>query len=295
MAGGAGGSAVTIERILVVGAGTMGHGIAQVAAVAGYRASLFDVDPAVVEKGFTAVRASLEKMVAKGKLPADQRDAALGRLSAAPKDLATAAKEADLVVEAVPERLELKQQVFRTLGNAAPAHAILATNTSSLPVGEIARASGRPGRVLGMHFFNPVPVMALLEVVRTDDTLPDVLAAVQEVGKRMGKTVVTVKDSPGFATSRLGIALGMEAIRMVEEGVASPQDIDVAMELGYGHPMGPLKLTDFVGLDVRLGIAEHLARTLDDRRFRPPELLRRMVKEGKLGKKSGQGFYEWKS
>jgi 3-hydroxybutyryl-CoA dehydrogenase len=282
-----------IERILVVGAGAMGHGIAQVAGMAGYRVALFDVDAAVVEKGLGSVKASLEKMVAKGKVLPATRDQALTRISTAPKELAEAAKVVDLVIEAVPEKLELKQRIFEELGKAAPAKAILATNTSSLPVAKIAEASGRPERVLGMHFFNPVPIMELLEIVRTDRTDADVLATVQAAGKQMGKTVVTVKDSPGFATSRLGIALGLEAIRMVEEGVASAQDIDVAMKLGYGHPMGPLQLTDFVGLDVRLGIAEHLAKTLDDRRFAPPELLRRMVKEGKLGKKSGQGFYPW--
>jgi 3-hydroxybutyryl-CoA dehydrogenase len=284
---------MAIERILVVGSGAMGHGIAQVAAVAGYRASLYDVDPAAVEKAMAAIRGSLEKMVSKEKITPAARDQALGRLAAAPKDLAAAAREADLVVEAAPERLDLKRKIFGTLGASAPEDAILATNTSSLPVTEIAMSAGRSERVVGMHFFNPVPLMALLEIVRTDVTAPDVLAQVQEVGKRMGKTVVLVKDSPGFATSRLGIALGLEAIRMVEEGVASAEDIDTAMQLGYGHPMGPLKLTDFVGLDVRLGIAEHLARTLDDRRFAPPDLLRRLVREGKLGKKSGQGFYAW--
>jgi 3-hydroxybutyryl-CoA dehydrogenase len=271
----------------------MGHGIAHVAALAGFRASLFDVDGAVVQKALGSVRANLEKGVAKGKVTAEARDAALARLGAAPGDLGAAAAAADLVVEAVPERLELKQRIFATLGQRAPAHAILATNTSSLPVTEIAKASGRPAQVIGMHFFNPVPIMDLLEVVRTDATSSDVLQATTDVGRRMGKTVIVVKDSPGFATSRLGLALGLEAIRMVEEGVASAADIDTAMKLGYRHPMGPLELTDLVGLDVRLGIAEHLSRTLDDRRFEPPALLRRLVAEGRLGKKAGRGFHEW--
>jgi 3-hydroxybutyryl-CoA dehydrogenase len=284
---------VQIQKILVVGAGAMGHGIAQVAAQAGYQASLYDVDAVVVAKALASVRGNLEKGVAKGKLTAEAKDAALSRLSAAPTDLAAAASSVDLVVEAVPERIELKQRIFATLGASAPKHAILATNTSSLPVAEIAKASGHPDRVVGMHFFNPVHIMELLELVRTDATAPAVVEAAREAGKRMGKTVIVVKDSPGFATSRLGLALGLEAIRMVEEGVASAEDIDTAMKLGYRHPMGPLELTDHVGLDVRLGIAEHLAKVLDDRRFEPPALLRRLVKEGRLGKKSGRGFYEW--
>jgi 3-hydroxybutyryl-CoA dehydrogenase len=264
-----------------------------VAAAAGDRTRLYDVDPAVVARGLAAVRANLDKGVEKGKTSPEERDAALGRLSAAPSDLGAAAAEADLIVEAVPESLELKRSIFATLGETAPPHAILATNTSSLPVAQVAEASGRPARVVGMHFFNPVHLMKLLELVRTDATSDGVVDVARAVGERMGKTVVVVKDSPGFATSRLGLALGLEAIRMVEEGVASPQDIDTAMELGYRHPMGPLKLTDLVGLDVRLGIAEHLAQALDERRFDPPALLRRMVAEGKLGRKSGQGFYEW--
>jgi 3-hydroxybutyryl-CoA dehydrogenase len=285
----------SIQNVLVVGAGAMGHGIAHVAALAGMRASLYDVDPTVVEKALGSVRSNLEKGVAKGKVTADARDAALGRLRAAPSDLGAAAAEADLVVEAVPEKIELKQRIFATLGERAPEHAILATNTSSLPVTEIAKASGRGSQVSGMHFFNPVHVMELLEVVKTETTSADVVQAAVDVGRKMGKTVIVVKDSPGFATSRLGLALGLEAIRMVEEGDASPEDIDTAMKLGYRHPMGPLELTDHVGLDVRLGIAEHLARVLDDRRFEPPALLRRMVKEGRLGKKAGRGFYEWKA
>ena len=283
-----------VKRILVVGAGTMGHGIAHVAAAAGYEAALFDVVPGAVEKGLASVKANLDKGVERGKVTPEARTAALQRLKAA-GSLEQAAAQADLVVEAVPEKLEVKKNLFAILGRHTPAHAILATNTSSLPVTEIARASGRPAQVLGLHFFNPVHLMALLEIVKTEQTSPATLAAARAVGEKMGKKVIVVKDSPGFATSRLGIALGMEAIRMVEEGVASAEDIDTAMTLGYGHPMGPLRLTDLVGLDVRLGIAEHLAKTLDDRRFHPPALLKKMVAEGKLGKKSGHGFYGWPS
>ena len=282
-----------IQNVLVIGAGTMGHGIAQVAAAAGCHASLYDVEAAVVQRGLASVRANLQQGVERGKVTVEAMEAALARLHAAPTDLATAAAAADLVVEAVPERMELKQSIFATLGKACPPHAILATNTSSLPVSDIGRASGRPAQVIGMHFFNPVHLMKLLEIVRTDETSDEVVAATRAIGERFDKTCVVVRDSPGFATSRLGLVLGLEAIRMVQEGVASAQDIDTALELGYRHPMGPLKLTDLVGLDVRLGIAEHLARALDDRRFDPPQLLRDMVAQGKLGKKSGHGFYDW--
>ncbi|MCC7139259.1 MAG: 3-hydroxyacyl-CoA dehydrogenase family protein [Planctomycetes bacterium] len=281
-----------IREVLVVGAGTMGHGIAQVAAQSGWSVTMYDVDEKAVAAGLARVRGNLDKGVEKGKVAPADRDATLARLRTS-TDLRAAAATADLVVEAAPERMELKRRIFGDVAAVAPAHAVLASNTSSLSVQEIAEASGRPARVVGMHFFNPVHLKPLLEVVRTDVTSQDALDTVLEVGRRMGKTCVVVKDSPGFATSRLGIALGLEAIRMVEEGVASPQDIDTAMELGYGHAMGPLRTTDLVGLDVRLGIAEYLDRTLPGGRFRPPELLRRMVAEGRLGQKSGRGFYDW--
>jgi 3-hydroxybutyryl-CoA dehydrogenase len=282
-----------VKRILVVGAGTMGGGIAQVAAQAGYDAAIFDVAPGAVVKALAIVKVNLERGVEKGKVTKEVRDATVQRLHAAAASLEQAAAEADLIVEAIPEKLELKRSLFAGLGKHAPAHALLATNTSSLPVTELAKASGRPAQVVGMHFFNPVHIMPLLEIVKTEHTSPETLKAASAVGLHLGKKVIVVKDSPGFATSRLGIALGMEAIRMVEEGVATPEDIDTAMTLGYGHPMGPLRLTDLVGLDVRLGIAEHLAKTLSDERFRPPRLLKRMVAEGRLGKKSGKGFYDW--
>ena len=285
-------SATTVQNVLVIGAGTMGNGIAQVAAQSGYRARLYDLDPNVVAAGLARVRANLDKGVEKGKVQAKDRDDALARLSAA-TDLRAAAADADLVVEAVPERMDLKRRLFAEVSAAVPAHAVLASNTSSLSIDEIATAADRPERVVGMHFFNPVHLKPLLEVVRTERTAPDALEAAVAVGQRMGKTVIVVKDSPGFATSRLGIALGLEAIRMVEEGVASPEDIDQAMVLGYGHAMGPLRTTDLVGLDVRLGIAEHLDRCFPGGRFTPPALLRRLVAEGRLGQKSGRGFYDW--
>jgi len=230
--------------------------------------------------------------VAKGKLADEARAAALARLRSA-ASLDEGVRAADLVVEAVPESLDLKRAIFREADAAAPVHAVLATNTSSLPVGEIARATRRPERVVGMHFFNPVPVMTLLEVVRASETSDGALAAAVAVGRSMGKDPIVVKDAPGFATSRLGVLLGLEAMRMLEQGVASAEDIDKAMTLGYRHPMGPLRLTDLVGLDVRLAIAEHLSQALRSEAFRPPDILRRMVAAGKLGKKSGEGFYRW--
>jgi 3-hydroxybutyryl-CoA dehydrogenase len=281
-----------IRRVTVIGSGTMGHGIAHVAAVAGFEVRLNDVDSGLVERGLDSIRANLDKGVAKGKVSAEERDAALSRIEGE-TDLDAAARDADLVVEAVPEKIELKREIFHRIDEVAPASAILASNTSSLSIGEIGRATGRADRVVGMHFFNPVHLMPLLEVVRSDATADETVDVAVTTGLRMGKEPIVVRDVPGFATSRLGIVLGLEAMRMLEDGVASVEDIDKAMTLGYRHPMGPLRLTDLVGLDVRLAIAEHLRRELDSDAFRPPEILRRMVQEGKLGKKSGRGFYSW--
>jgi 3-hydroxybutyryl-CoA dehydrogenase len=280
-----------VQRVLVVGAGTMGTGIAQVAARAGYRTELFDVAPGAAQKALERIAESLSRAVEKGRSTAQERTDALGRLAVA-GDLDAAAGAADLVIEAAPEDLRLKQELFARFSRAARADAILASNTSSLPVTAIAAAARHPGRVIGLHFFNPVPAMKLLEIVQGERTEGMVVTACRAVGARLGKEVVVVRDAPGFATSRLGIALALEAIRMLEEGVASAEEIDRAIELGYGHPMGPLKLTDQVGLDVRLAIAEHLLSELGER-FRPPQLLRRMVRAGKLGKKSGEGFYKY--
>jgi 3-hydroxybutyryl-CoA dehydrogenase len=280
-----------VQRVLVVGAGTMGTGIAQVAARAGYRTELFDVAPGAAQKALERIAESLSRAVEKGRSTAQERTDALGRLAVA-GDLDAAAGAADLVIEAAPEDLRLKQELFARFSRAARADAILASNTSSLPVTAIAAAARHPGRVIGLHFFNPVPAMKLLEIVQGERTEGMVVTACRAVGARLGKEVVVVRDAPGFATSRLGIALALEAIRMVEVGVASAEEIDRAIELGYGHPMGPLKLTDQVGLDVRLAIAEHLLSELGER-FRPPQLLRRMVRAGKLGKKTGEGFYKY--
>jgi 3-hydroxybutyryl-CoA dehydrogenase len=282
---------VEIRRVGVVGAGTMGHGIAHVAAAAGWDVLLHDTSAERIEAGLQAIRADLDKGVDKGKVTPAERDAVLARVRGA-EDLAAAAA-CDLVVEAVPESLELKRDVFGRIDRAAPDHAVLATNTSSLSVASIAGATRRPERVVGMHFFNPVHLMELVEVVRAASTAPEVVDLAVETGRRMGKEPIVVRDVPGFASSRLGLAIGLEAMRMLEQEVASAEDIDKAMVLGYRHPMGPLRLTDLVGLDVRLAIARYLHAELRSEVFRPPEILERLVRQGRLGKKSGHGFYPW--
>lgn len=283
-----------IETIAVIGAGTMGAGIAQVAAMAGYRTRLQDVERAQLEHARLAIGRMLDAGVERGKVTEAGRSETWANLAFA-SDLVEAVGSADLVIEAIPERLEAKAALFGAIEPLAPGHAIFASNTSSLRIGRIAATTGRPARVIGMHFFNPVPIMKLLEIVVGPATAPETVETARAVGERLGKSVIVVRDSPGFATSRLGIVLGLEAIRMVEEGVAEPADIDTAMTLGYGHPMGPLRLTDLVGLDVRLEIARILAAELDDARFEPPALLERMVEDGRLGKKTGRGFYDWGS
>jgi 3-hydroxybutyryl-CoA dehydrogenase len=281
-----------LKKISVVGAGTMGQGIAQVAAQGGMEAVLHDVQPDALERGLSALRGSLERAVQRGKLTPQEKDAALGRVRGE-ADLTAAVRGASIVIEAVPEELELKKRVFRDVESRVNDDAILATNTSSLPVAEIAAVTREPDRVVGMHFFNPVPAMTLLEIVQAPRTSEITLRRVEEAGTRLGKECIVVRDSPGFATSRLGVVLGLEAIRMLEEEVASAEDIDKAMTLGYRHPMGPLRLTDLVGLDVRLAIAEHLSRALGSEAFRPPDLLKQMVERGELGRKTGRGFYTW--
>ncbi|MGE0789066.1 MAG: 3-hydroxyacyl-CoA dehydrogenase family protein [Sandaracinaceae bacterium] len=280
-----------INTVTVLGAGTMGHGIAQICAAVGMNVTLRDLDDATLEKGRAGIEKSLNRLVEKGKTSPEDRDATLSRIALS-TDLEGSVKGADLVVEAIPEKMALKLETFATVSKAAPSHAILATNTSSLSVTEIAGASVDPGRVIGLHFFNPVPVMELLEIVRGLTTSDATLTAAQGFAKRVGKSPIVVKDFPGFATSRLGVILGCEAIRMLEAGVASAEDIDKAMELGYRHPMGPLKLTDLVGLDVRLAILDHLHKEVGEQ-FRAPPLLRQMVRAGKLGRKSGEGFYRY--
>ena len=278
-------------HVTILGAGTMGQGIAQVCAQSGHTTRLFD---AVEGRALAAVKgigAQLEKLVGKGKITGDQRHQAMNRLSAA-----TGAKDAcsgaDVVIEAVPEDMQLKLDVLEPLLGVLGPHALIGTNTSSLSITELGARLGVPERTVGLHFFNPPPVMELVEVVRGLSTSDETIARATSFATGLGKTPIVVRDVPGFATSRLGVILGVEAMRMLETGVASAADIDRGMELGYRHPMGPLKLTDLVGLDVRLAILDHLTKEIGDQ-FRPPAILRTMVRAGKLGKKTGEGFYKW--
>lgn len=269
----------------------MGHGIAQVAAAAGYKVLLRDLDRDSLARGIQAIERNLAKGIQLGKLTEDDRDSTLQHIRGT-THLAEIAN-ADLIIEAAPEQLELKQEILREVETYSNKGFIFASNTSSLSITEIAKASERPQNTVGMHFFNPVHIMRLVEIVVGKATSDDTVEIVREVSHRLRKEPIVVRDVPGFASSRLGVALGLEAMRMLEQGVASAKDIDTAMELGYNHPMGPLKLTDHVGLDIRLNIAEYLYRELGLETFRPPEVLRRLVKEGKLGKKTGEGFYNW--
>jgi 3-hydroxybutyryl-CoA dehydrogenase len=270
----------------------MGHGIAQVAAMAGYDIRLTDLDPAARDTALGRIRDNLSGGVKRGKLSQEEADAALGRIAWHP-EVETAVSGADLVIEAIIERLETKRELFAHLDALLPPPAVLATNTSSLSVSKIAQAARHPERVIGMHFFNPVHIMKLVEIVTHDATAREAIQRVSEVATRLGKDPILVRDTPGFASSRLGVVLGLEAMRMVEQGVANPDDIDKAMELGYGHPMGPLKVSDLVGLDVRLAIAEYLFRELRQAHYEPPAILRQKVRAGDLGKKTGKGFYQW--
>jgi len=280
-----------IHRIAVLGAGTMGHGIAQLAAQAGYETLLYDVSRQLAENGIWKISENLKVGVDKGKVRPEDRDAALGRLAAV--DRLDLVSPCELTIEAVPEDLALKRDLFRRLSELCASTAILASNTSSLSLTEIAAAAQGPERVVGMHFFNPAHLMKLLEIVRAYQTSDATVEAVRAIGARMGKQMIVVKDRPGFASTRLGVVVGLQAIRMLEEGVASAEDIDRAMELGYGYPMGPLRLSDLVGLDVRLAIADYLYKELGSDAFRPPQLLKQMVRAGKLGRKSGEGFYKY--
>jgi len=281
-----------IKRIAVIGAGTMGHGIAQMTALAGYATCLTDANAKALPAALERVQTNLAGGVSRGKIAKEAADAALERLETVDTP-AEAVQEADLVIEAIVENLDVKQQLFRLISANVPDTAVLASNTSSLSIAAIASGATKPERVVGMHFFNPVHIMKLLEVVRHDGTDDATVDTAVAVGIAMGKEPIVVRDRPGFASSRLGIAIGLEAMRMVEEEVALPEAIDKAMKLGYGHPMGPLELSDLVGLDVRLSIAEYLHKELEAPHFEPPQILREMVERGDLGKKSGKGFYEW--
>jgi 3-hydroxybutyryl-CoA dehydrogenase len=282
---------VEIQNIAVLGAGTMGRGIAHVAAFAGLDTVLFDVDAGVLARAEESIHKNLDKGVALGKVDKDEAHGAKARL-VLDTDLAAAVEEADLVIEAAPESMALKVELFGNVAKFAPPAALFASNTSSLSVTEIAAASGRPERFAGMHFFNPVHLMKLLEIVRGLETSDATVEIVRAVGARMGKTCVVVRDFPGFATSRINALIGNEAFRMLEQGVASAEEIDIAIKLGLNHPMGPFEMGDLVGLDVRLAILEHLQATLGET-FRPSNLMRQYVQAGRYGRKVGKGVYEY--
>jgi len=283
-----------IETVAVIGAGTMGAGIAQVCAQTGWKTNLFDAFPEGLERGMNTIDAFWDKGIARGKTTPEQKAQWSANITAF-SDMKAAVKDADMVIEAVPENLDIKARVFHVLAVETKEECILATNTSSLSISDIADASGRPDKVIGMHFFNPVPIMKLLELVRHDRTSEETIAIAQSAGKAMNKTTILVNDVPGFATSRLGVVLGNEAIRMLSDGVASAADIDKAMVLGYRHPMGPLELTDLVGLDVRRDILLNLQESFNDDSYAPHPLLEKLVEAGELGKKTGKGIYDWAS
>jgi 3-hydroxybutyryl-CoA dehydrogenase len=280
-----------VETVAVIGAGIMGRGIAHAAAIGGYRTILEDLLPAALRRAENEIRANLDKAVELGKVAAPDADAAFRRLEYA-GSVEEAAREADLVIEAVPEEMESKVEIFTLLDKICRPTTILASNTSSLSITEIASVTYRAKKCVGMHFFNPVHKMKLLEVVQALETDEDALSTAVEVGKRMGKEVVVIKESPGFITSRINAMIGNEAFYMLQEGVASAGDIDKALKLGLNHPMGPFELVDLVGLDTRLNILEYLHKSLGEK-YRPAPLLVQYVKAGRLGRKSGRGVYEY--
>lgn len=282
---------MNIRHIAVLGAGTMGHGIAHAAIAGGFSTRMFDVTEAAVQKGTTAVASIVRKGVELGKVSAAEADAMLGRLTSTTV-IADALDGADLVIEAAPEKIELKLSLMADIDRHAPDHAIVATNTSALSITEMAGGTKRPSRVAGMHFFNPVHKMKLIEIVQALESAPETLQVIEDVSKRMGKETVLVRESPGFITSRVNASIGNEAFYMLMEGVASARDIDKALKLGLNHPMGPFELVDLVGLDTRLSILEYLHRSMGEK-YRPCPLLAQYVKAGRLGRKVGKGVYEY--
>ena len=282
---------MTVHTVAVLGAGLMGRGVAYVSAVGGYRTLLQDTSNGALDKAGAEISALLEKGTATGKLKGEDAAAAHQRLLTC-RSIEEAVRDADLVIEAVPEDIQLKVELFASLDKLTPKHAILASNTSSLSITEMAAATTRAPQVVGMHFFNPVHRMRLLEIVRALETSEATLRLAAEVGTRMGKECVTVRESPGFVTSRINAMIGNEAFYMLQEGIASASDIDKALKLGLNHPMGPFELVDLVGLDTRLHILEYLHKTLGEK-FRPAPLLVQYVKAGRLGRKSGRGVFEY--
>lgn len=284
---------MNIETVMVIGAGQMGAGIAQVFAASGYQVSLYDVDQKNTQKGIEGIDKRLKKQVGKGSLSAKEYEGIMERLHLANE--ITAAQKADLIVEAVVEKMEVKQAIFAELDSLAPSHTILATNTSSLPITEIAAVTTRPEKVIGMHFMNPVPVMKLVEIIRGLATGDEVYQAVYETTKKLNKTPVEVHDFPGFVSNRILMPMINEAVFTLYEGVANEEDIDQVMKLGMNHPMGPLTLADFIGLDTCLFIMETLHKGFGDDKYRPCPLLRKYVKAGWLGRKTGKGFFTYET
>ena len=282
-----------VKTIGVIGAGTMGRGIAYAAALGGYRTILEDVMPETLAKGTAWIRQSLEEGVQRGKVEGGARDAVLALLETS-SSVEDVCREADFLIEAVPEEMELKLELFTLFDKFAKPKAVLASNTSSLSVAEMAEMTYRPELFVGMHFFNPVPKMRLIEIVKAPKTSKETIERCREVGKRMGKEVVIVKESPGFITTRVNALIGNEAFAMLEAGIASAEDIDKALKLGLNHPMGPFELVDLVGLDVRLSILEYLHSTLGEK-YKPNPLIKKLVAEGRLGRKTGRGVYDYSS
>ena len=280
-----------VKTIGVIGAGTMGRGIAYAAALGGYRTILEDVMPESLVNGTAWIKKALEEGVTRGKVTAEDSAAALRRIEVV-STVQAACRESDFLIEAVPEEMELKLELYTLFDKFARPNAVMASNTSSLSIAEMAEMTYRPELCVGMHFFNPVPKMRLIEIVRAPKTCDETIAACREVGARMGKEVVVVKESPGFITSRVNALIGNEAFAMLEAGVASPEDIDKAVKLGLNHPMGPFEMVDLVGLDVLLRILEYLHSTLGEK-YRPNELLKKLVADGRLGRKSGCGVYDY--
>jgi 3-hydroxybutyryl-CoA dehydrogenase len=282
---------MNIQTIMVIGAGQMGSGIAQVAAASGFQVLLHDSSPEFLNRGMLAINKQLSRSVEKGKLTPEGMSEIISRIQ--PTEFVELAEQADLIIEAISENMALKVLLFHRLDGLCPPHTILATNTSSLPISEIAAVTGRPEKVIGMHFMNPVPVMPLVEVIRGLETSQEVFEVVYELSQRMGKTPVEVNDFPGFVSNRILMPMINEAIFTVYEGVASIESVDQVMKLGMNHPMGPLELADFIGLDTCLSIMEILYDGFKDPKYRPCPLLRKYVKAGRLGRKSGQGFYTY--
>ncbi|WP_339148091.1 MULTISPECIES: 3-hydroxybutyryl-CoA dehydrogenase [unclassified Sutcliffiella] len=284
---------MTIQKVMVIGAGQMGSGIAQVCAMAGYDVYMNDLKQEFLDRGFAGITKNLSRSVDKGRMTEDEKTTVLGRLqtTTALED----AKHVDIVIEAAVENMDIKKKIFAELDQHAPAHTILATNTSSLPITEIAAATGRPEKVIGMHFMNPVPVMKLVEIIRGLQTADEVYGAIEDMTKKLSKVPVEVNDFPGFVSNRVLMPMINEAIFTVYEGVATPEAIDEVMKLGMNHPMGPLTLADFIGLDTCLYIMETLHEGFGDDKYRPCPLLRKYVKAGWLGRKTGRGFYTYET